>query len=239
MKKILISVIIILLIVLVYFSMARGITIGGFKALGIFGIKEQNNMVMSKIEEANRMIVSEYPKKLSDLESGAKQLIKAKEDYTDLTIFSSETQIQQAAEIEEYEVEYLWAKVGEHATREGIVIEMNISNSAQLPEDIKLGKVYDLSFTTNGSYIGTALFISSLENDTSLDFKIENFKLEPSEDGTLKSTFTVKGIRINLNELTQIQNNEITQSEEQTEPQNTNEVNKDNKTVNVDNMVNQ
>lgn len=78
---------------------------------------------------------------------------------------------------------------------------------------------YNLKFTATGSYISITDFISAIENDTILGFKIEEFKMVPNiiEDktnknnsgNTLKGTFTCKNIAIKeISEITKIQNDQ-------------------------------
>ena len=59
---------------------------------------------------------------------------------------------------------------------------------------------YDLDFTATGSYICITDFVSAIENDSTLGFKIEEFKLVPS-GSDLQATFTCKDISINKEEL--------------------------------------
>ena len=57
--------------------------------------------------------------------------------------------------------------------------------------------VYNLKFTVTGSYISITDFISDIENDSTLGFKIEEFKMSPSgSEGDLQATFTCKEITI-------------------------------------------
>ena len=55
--------------------------------------------------------------------------------------------------------------------------------------------MYDLNFTVNGSYISIIDFISDIENDSTLGFKIENFHMSGSGD-SLQVTFVCKEISI-------------------------------------------
>ena len=56
MRKILIAVLLVLLIVLAYFTIFQGISIGSFNILSTRKIIELNNDLDSKIEEANTKI---------------------------------------------------------------------------------------------------------------------------------------------------------------------------------------
>ena len=57
--------------------------------------------------------------------------------------------------------------------------------------------MYNLKFTATGSYISITDFISAIENDSTLGFKIEEFKMNPSSSGSdLQATFVCKDIAI-------------------------------------------
>ena len=201
-RKILMSVLTILLAVLTYFTISNGVSIGSFKALGLKGLKEQDSQIQSKVETASSLTSSEYPSKLSELNQNAKNLLSKKEEYTDLTTYSTDDQIQAANELQEYEVEYLWAEVGKYATQEGIKIKMDISTASSGGQSADGRKMYDLNFTAEGAYIGIALFLSDLQDDSFLEFKIENFALEKGESTeNLKATFVVKDVPIKIDNL--------------------------------------
>ena len=201
-RKILMGVLTVLLAVLTYFVIANGVSIGSFKALGLKGLKEEDTQIQSKIETASSLTSSQYPSKISELNQNTKNLLSKKEEYTDLTTYSTEDQIQAANELQEYEVEYLWAEVGKYATKEGIKIKMDISNSTSANQSADGRKLYDLNFTAEGAYVGISLFLADLEDDSFLDFKIENFALTKGESTeNLKATFVVKDIPIKLENL--------------------------------------
>ena len=201
-RKILMGVLTVLLAVLTYFVIANGVSIGSFKALGLKGLKEEDTQIQSKIETASSLTSSQYPSKISELNQNTKNLLSKKEEYTDLTTYSTEDQIQAANELQEYEVEYLWAEVGKYATKEGIKIKMDISNSTSANQSADGRKLYDLNFTSEGAYVGISLFLADLEDDSFLDFKIENFALTKGESTeNLKATFVVKDIPIKIDNL--------------------------------------
>ena len=63
-------------------------------------------------------------------------------------------------------------------------------------------KMYDLNFTAEGAYIGIAYFLADLQDDSFLEFKIENFALTKGESTeNLKATFVVKDIPIKIDNL--------------------------------------
>lgn len=191
MKKLLILILIALLVTLTMFLVIRGINIGNFEILGVKGIQEKNNELDAKIQQAAKLVEKDYKQAVSDVETNAKKLKDEKQKYEDMTTLT-DGQTQAVNQIEKYEVETLWVRLGNHATSEGVVMQMDVikgSNSAQ--------DVYNLRFTATGSYISITDFISAIENDSTLGFKIEEFKMNPTSSGEdLQATFVCKDISI-------------------------------------------
>ena len=75
--------------------------------------------------------------------------------------------------------------------------------------------VKNLTITAKGYYVGIMDFVSSLENDDKLNFKIENFKLV-QEDELLTATFNVRGIRIKTENVTNTTSDNTAQSQDDT-----------------------
>lgn len=190
MKKLLISLLIVLLLVLNCIVILNGISIFGLDIWGINQIKEANQNLDIKIAEATTLASTDYPKLLSSMETNIKKLEEEKKNYEDMVTISTGEQVQLANQYQKYEVEYLWTIIGNHATKEGVVIKIDIvAASAE--------NHYNLNFTVNGSYIGITEFISDIENDSALGFKIENFSMKPgSSTQELRATFTCNDIEI-------------------------------------------
>lgn len=190
MKKLLILVLIALLLTLSIFIVIQGVHIGSLEILGVKGIQEKSSQLDEKIQQAGKLAEKDYQQALNDVKTNIKKLQEEKKNYEDMTQISEDGDVQAANQIEKYEIETLWVKLGNHATTQGVVIKM----------DVKKGNaqdVYDLQFTATGSYISITDFISAIENDSSLGFKIEEFKLVPSSSGSdLQATFVCKDITI-------------------------------------------
>lgn len=122
MKKVLIIVLIILLLVLGYFTAVKGLHIGNFKILGIKGIKEANDNIDIKIETASKLTSTEFPKQVSSINENTKQLVKVRQDYEDLTKYSNSTDGQQGIERKSYEIEYLYKQLGTYAKKEELLL---------------------------------------------------------------------------------------------------------------------
>lgn len=192
MKKLLILILIALLLALSIFIVVNGLQIGSFELLGITGVKEKNVQLDEKIQEATKLASTDYEKIISTLNSNAKKLEEEKKNYDDMVSVSTDSQVQTATQIQKYEIETLWVKLGRHATSEGAVMKMEVTKGSNSASD-----TYNLKFTVNGSYISITDFISAIENDSMLGFKIEEFKMQPSTSGTdLEATFVCKDIAI-------------------------------------------
>ena len=159
MRKVLLSILTVLLVVMTALIMKNGIKIGSLQVLGFQGLADESQKLTEKIDEANQKEDS-YKSTLSALESDSKSLAQAKKDYLDLVSVSSASDIQQALQTKTYTIEYLWSRVGNHATSEGVTVTMNVVSSSA-------GTGYrDLEFTANGKYLAISNFIYDLENDT-------------------------------------------------------------------------
>lgn len=190
MKKLLISILVILLLVLCFFAIYKGIKIGELNIFGISEIKDKSAELDSYLQQATTLASTDYKRALTNIDTDLKQLDEEKSRYENMVLVSTDEQVQTASQFQKYEIEYLWAKIGKHARSEGVVIRMDVVRTAVQDN-------YNLNFTANGSYICILDFISDIENDTELGFKIENFRMVPNSDTTdLQATFTCKDITI-------------------------------------------
>ena len=196
MRKILIAVLLVLLIVLAYFTIFQGISIGSFQILSTQGIIELNDNLTTEINEANIKIKSDLQNKKTELSDNVSVLLENKESYYNLANVSTESEINKANTQEVYKIEYLWLRIGRHARTEGVNFRMDV-----LSGDAGDSTVKNINFTVTGQYAGIIEFISALENDSELEFRIENFHLLPDGEN-LQATFNVTGIRIDLENTT-------------------------------------
>ena len=226
MKKILLILIMILLIVGIYFALSSGISIGNIHVLGIKEIADENENLDKKLQELNQAIDITFPQKMSDLDTASKNFQKAKEEYINLTSVSSDQEILDAMRQESYTIEYLWARIGNHAKKQGVNIEFQIVSN-----DTGLEGMYNLNFTVDGSYIAITNFISAIENDGELNFRIQGFTMNPNQGNVLRSTFTVKNVTIEGNTSTQtVKTTQNTTNETANNEENTNEANNEENT---------
>lgn len=210
MKKILISILIVLLIVLTGFTIFKGISIGNFKVLSASQINDKNTQLTAEIEIAQQLLKKNYPETKEKLASSISDLLSKKEEYFKLAKLSSDKEITKANTEETYLIEFLWARIGNHATSKGVNLTIDVKTG-----DAGDPMVKNLTIIAKGYYVGIMDFVSSLENDDKLNFKIENFKLV-QEDELLTATFNVRGIRIKTENVTNTTSDNTAQSQDDT-----------------------
>ena len=202
MKKLLMSIIIILVIILTGTTIINGIEIGKFKVFGITEIKNLNENLDSKIKDATKLASTDYQKKLDDLDKAVKEFGKIKTSYEDMINVSTDGEIQAANQYGVYEIGMLWIKLGNHAKSEGVKMDVSAKDLTEIDTNIttQADQRYNcnLYFTATGTYAGIAGFIENIEDDSKLGFRIEDFKITTSSEGTniLQATFICKDIII-------------------------------------------
>lgn len=190
MKKILISALIILLIVMACFAIFKGLSIAGLQILSVEQIAEENDKLTLEIAQTEKLMKSDYPAKTSELNDSISKLLTARDEYLDLASVSTEGELKKANQEEEYTVEFLLTRLGRHTTAEGVNLNYTISAGTTGEEDIK-----NISFTVSGNYIPIIEFVSAIEDDSKLGFRIQNFKLVPG-GSNLQATFSVSNVRV-------------------------------------------
>lgn len=227
MKKVLILILIALLLTLAVFIAINGVQIGKLEILGVTGIQDRNSELEEKIAQATKLASTDYKKAVSTVQENSKKLEEEKKKYEDMTAISTDSEIQEAAQLQTYEIEYLWAKIGNHATSEGATIKMDVTKGTNTTTS-----TYNLKFTVTGTYISITDFISDIENDSSLGFKIEEFKMLPGNGSDLEATFVCKDIAIK-----DLSQEVITQNNDENNTNTTNRTNSTN-TTNTTNTTN-
>ena len=154
MRKLLISVLIVVLLAVAGYMCYEGMTIVNFKISGIKEIEQLNKSLDSQITVASRLISNDYPTELSNLSKSLKELKTEKENYNNLVSISTDEQVQTATKFEKYEIESLWVMIGNHAKKEGVTMQLVLSTSST-----GAANLYDLNFTVTGQYVGIADFI--------------------------------------------------------------------------------
>jgi hypothetical protein len=206
MRKTLILIIIVLLLILFGYVILSETDIGNVSILGITKIKEENDVLDGKISELSNLSTIDYQAALSSISGSTKQYKAAKQEYQDLVDVSS-TSSTASAQLETYEIEYLWTKIGNYASKEAVELKLEVATNSTS----EATGYYDLNFTVVGSYVGITDFIYDIENDSSLGFKIDNFKMTSET-----ASFTCSDISINI-DVDQVTSSSSSDSDEESE----------------------
>ena len=94
MRKVLISILIIVLIILAYFIVFQGVSIGQFKILGTKQISELSITLKQKADEANYKVAQELPNKKQEVLTSVGTLLANKENYFRVANISTEQNYQ-------------------------------------------------------------------------------------------------------------------------------------------------
>lgn len=193
MRKLLLTILLIVLIILSGYMLFAKLEIGNIEILGIKTLMNENDKLDSAIATTTQVATIQYDSALKTLETASQGLLKQKEEYDNYIINSSNNGAINK-QIQSYELEYLWIKIGNYAADEGVTLKMDVAvNNATLG-------TYNLNFSAIGTYIQITEFIYDLDNDSSLLFKIEDFELKPNNsESNLIATFVCKDISININ----------------------------------------
>ena len=220
MKKILISIIIILLIGLGYTIGVKSLSIGQLKLESVGDIKNASASLDQKFNTSKEISAKTYPKSIEDLDKVVRDLKTAKQQYQAKTLNNPDVQSNLGIiQVEKYNIEYLWTIIGNYATKNGVTLTLDIKSTSA-------HDVYNLNFSLEGKYIGITDFIYSLEDDSELKFEIKDFKIS-SDKITTKNTAT------------NVTDNEIASNENGDNQESNNTVNDNSKTNNNSTNTNQ
>lgn len=182
MRKILIGILTLLLVIMAGLVIFKGLSVGNITILSAKQIVEENDKLTNEISDVEALMNSTYPATTEELDTSVCKLLAAEEEYLDLANVSTKSELNKASTVETYTVEFLWTRLGRHATQEGVNLSYTPSGTS-------------INFTVLGDYIPILSFISAIENDSKLGFRIENFKLTPNS-GNLQATFTTRNVNI-------------------------------------------
>lgn len=191
MKKLLIIILIVLVLALTIFTIVNGLEIGSFNILGISQIREKNEELDKVVTDATKLATSTFPSKINEVNTSMKKFQEKKQEYEEMVAVSDSSDVNAANHLSNYNLDFLWTRIGTHATNKGVNIDM------ALTQGTGGSNVYNINFTAEGRYSGIAEFIRAVEDDSDLGFKIEEFSMKAVEStDNLRATFVCKNIPI-------------------------------------------
>jgi len=201
MKKILLSIIIALLLVGTYFLLTNGLQIGAFNINGIYAVQDLGKKLDDKIEQAKNLTEVVYNESNKKLKNATEELQNKRQDYERKVALTNEEDVKKASTKEKYEIQFLWAKLGNYATKYGLKLTVDFKETTTGATGEK-----DLDFTLEGSYKGITNYLYALEDDDVLRIKIEDFELLPitvtsnsqTSASYLQAKFSIKELNVDL-----------------------------------------
>ena len=115
MKKLVLSIMIILILILTGITIVKGLEIKNINILGIMEIKKQNEKLDDVVNEATKIASKDYEKKMNDLNQEIKKLENEKIKYQDMVNVSTENQVEAANQFYDYLIDFLWIRVENQA----------------------------------------------------------------------------------------------------------------------------
>jgi len=188
--------IILLSVILLAYVGTEGIKIGSFEVLSISQLIEKNKQLDDKIKEASILTTTNYPDNVQTLEETYERYEIQKQKYEELAGVTIETN-QDIYETKQYDIGYLWRVLGNYATKR------NVNLGIQVQQNSNGKSSYNINFTVNGKYVNISQFITDIENDSDLYFRIYNFKISGSGE-IITATFTVRNVNLDASTISDI-----------------------------------
>lgn len=182
-------ILLLVFILLLVYTSVIGIKIGNFQILSISQMIEKNKILNEKITVASNLSSVDFPENVKTLEDTYTKHKIQKQKYEELVGFT-EDEDNKIYETKQYDIDYLWRTFGKYATTRNLKIGMDVKKSTSVKETL-----YDLNFSVAGGYANISQFISDIENNSDLNFRIYNFKMNGNGEEVLAS-FTIKNVNI-------------------------------------------
>ena len=180
--------IILISIILLSYIAIEGIKIGNFEILSVAQLIERNEELNDKINEASTLTTTNYTDNVKTLEETYERYKIQKQKYEELAGVTSEKN-DEIYETKQYDIGYLWRVLGNYATKR------NLNLGIQVQKNNTGESSYNINFTINGKYVNISQFITDIENNSDLYFRIYNFNLGGSGE-VITATFTVRNINL-------------------------------------------
>lgn len=221
MRKIIISLLLFALLAFTIVMIVQGITFQKMELYGIKQIKQKDEEINQKNEKLTNLVTKDYPAEMALLKTSSQTLKNTKEEYLEKMNLLRDG--KHDMQTETYQEEFLWVKFGNYALDRDVEIKIDVTNG-------QLSGRYNLNFEVAGKYIDVTEYISDIESDSSLGFKIDDFSMTAGatvtttvideEGNEVEKTisegvigkFSCKDIKINLSTISSTPNTQITNS---------------------------
>lgn len=204
-KKVFLLAAVVLLVYLAYSLVTDGLHFQNIVDISsYYEIENKSADLNGRINVVKSQTTTQFEQKKAELKNAVQDYDQILEEYQELKpkIDAAGTGI---ASVDLYDIDFLWTILGNYATEEGVVLQMDVLKSSEI-NTADTGEEFmycDLDFEANGLYLPITNFIYDIEDDDRLGFEINDFKLEPNGE-ILKGTFKVKNIPLNSKIITEL-----------------------------------
>lgn len=213
-QKIILSIILVILI-FISVNLIVGKSHFGIKLSELELSSRKLKIATAQLEKINS---SEFEDKKKELEEAIQQYNNVKKTYEDIVeknpqlieeIAFSQA-IKSDASNKVYDIEFLWTILGNYATGENLMLDMNVKeNTTSIDSVLKYSNDYevcDLELIVSGEYMNLVNFIYNLENDNRLNFRISEFNMDYKNK--VEVVLNIRNIKISSKNLLETRINE-------------------------------
>lgn len=236
-RKVLLGCLMLIVIVVLVYTVWKGLKIGDFEVVGIERIEEESEKLDTAISDYEQKNSTAISSKQDLLLSDIQEYYAQKEKYN-TTLKEKKIKIESLDANISYDLDFIWTKIGNYALDRNVDIELNITKNV-LDQAESNYILSDLNFTVyayinldkhvHDPFKDTADFIDDLEKDEQLGFEIRNLYMKKEQvsvilnKGTdnekkvdpyaVKTNFTIYNVALNKDTLTTLTSKNVTQSE--------------------------
>ena len=183
-NKMTLLIILISIILLTYLAVF-GVKIGNVEILSISQLENKNHDLELAILEASELTTKSYTQNLKMLEETYERYEIQKQKYEQFVDITNKN--DEIYETKQYDIGYLWRVLGSYATKRNVNLGIQVKKNNN--------GMHNIEFYVKGKYTNISQFITDIENDSDLYFRIYNFNLEGSGE-IITASFVV--INVNL-----------------------------------------
>lgn len=204
MRKYLLILVLIFICIVCFSLMTFGLKFGDFNLISSFkdvtAISTEKEQLVTELKAKNS---TEFMTKNAALTTAVQEYKNKKSQYEQLVQAGQITDSDIYNSMDLYEVDFLWATIGNYATENNLTLQFDITKSTSIAAVSADYAMCDLNFTVTGEYIAITDFLYDIENNDKLGFEISNFVMEKGGEN-LQATFVVKGVPINNRSLSSV-----------------------------------
>ena len=189
------TIILLISIALLTYVGFYGIKIGSFEILSISQLIEKNDRLNEKIQQASNLTTKSYHENIDTLEETYEEYKIQKQKYEELAGVTK-CYNEEIYETKKYDIGYLWRVLGKYAEKRRLNLGIDVQKNATTKNS------YNINFSVSGKYVNISQFITDIENDSDLYFRIYNFKMTGNSE-LVAASFTVRNINIDPSTITQ------------------------------------